>query len=70
MSTGIMTSEGTCDAQHVCTFVGSWNDPVKGKVTARMVSRPVSPGVESFEMYSVEKDGKQTKMMEMTYTKR
>ena len=70
MSTGIMLSEGTCDADHACTFTGSWNDPVKGKVTARMRSKRVSPGVESFEMYSVEKDGKETKMMEMTYTKK
>jgi hypothetical protein len=70
MSTGIMLSEGTCDAQHACTFVGSWNDPVKGRVTSRMVSRRVSPGVETFEMYSVGKDGKETRMMEMTYTRK
>lgn len=70
MSTGIMVTEGTCDAQHVCTFTGSWNDPIKGKVTARMVSKRVSPGVESFEMYGPGKDGKETKMMELTYTKK
>ena len=28
MSTGIMVTEGTCDAQgKTCTFTGSWNDP-------------------------------------------
>lgn len=70
MSTGIMTSEGTCDAQQACTFVGGWNDPLKGRITARMVSRRVSPGVESFEMYTVGKDGKEAKMMEILYTKR
>ncbi|HET7202768.1 MAG TPA: DUF1579 family protein, partial [Steroidobacteraceae bacterium] len=29
MSTGLMVNEGTCDAQMACTFMGSWNDPVK-----------------------------------------
>src|SRR6266436_3027817 len=29
MSTGVMLSEGTCDAQKVCTFTGTWNDPIK-----------------------------------------
>jgi hypothetical protein len=29
MSTGLMLSEGTCDAKETCTFKGSWNDAVK-----------------------------------------
>ena len=29
MSTGIMVSEGMCDAQNSCIFKGSWNDAVK-----------------------------------------
>ena len=71
MSTGIMVSEGTCDAQQVCTFIGSWNDPVKkAKVTAKMILRHVKPGVEVFEMHGPGKDGKEFKMMEITYTKR
>ena len=37
MSTGIMVSEGSCTEDQVCTFVGSWNDPVvNGPVTACM----------------------------------
>jgi hypothetical protein len=71
MSTGVMVSEGTCDAQNACTFTGSWNDPVtKGKTTARMTTKWLSPTVEQFEMYGPGQDGKETKMMEMTYTKR
>ncbi|MFL6593276.1 MAG: DUF1579 domain-containing protein [Luteimonas sp.] len=71
MSTGVMVSEGTCDAQHACTFTGSWNDPVtKGKTTARMTTKWISPTVEQFEMYGPGQDGKETKMMELTYTKR
>lgn len=71
MSTGMMMSEGTCEEKDVCTFVGSWNDPItKGKVTARMVSRKTGPKTETFEMYGPGPDGKETKMMEMTYTKK
>jgi len=71
MSTGIMVSEGTCDAKKVCTYTGSWNDPIKkGPVKARMTSRWASPTTEVFEMYGPGKDGKEMKMMEMTYTRK
>lgn len=71
MSTGVMLSEGSCDAQGACTFKGSWNDPVtKGKVEARMTNRWTSPTTELFEMYGPGPDGKEYRMMEMTYTKR
>ena len=71
MSTGVMISEGTCDAKQACTFKGSWNDPLTKKVvTSRMTSRWTSPTVEVFEMYGPGKDGKEMKMMEITYTKK
>ena len=71
MSTGLMVSEGTCDDSGACTFTGSWNDPVtKGKTTARMTTKWTSPNVEVFEMYTPGPDGKEMKMMEITYTKR
>lgn len=71
MSTGLMVSEGTCDAQKACTFTGSWNDPVKkGPVKARMTTRWTNPTTEVFEMYGPGKDGKEMKMMEITYTKK
>jgi len=70
-STGLMVSEGTCDAKNACTFTGSWNDPVKkGPVTARMTSRWTSPTTEVFEMYAPGRDGKEFKMMELTYTRK
>ena len=54
-----------------CTFTGSWNDPVrKGPVTARMTTRWTSQTTEVFEMYGPEGDGKEMKMMEITYTKK
>lgn len=71
MSTGMMMSEGTCDEKDVCTFVGSWNDPLtKTKMTSRFVTRRTGPKTEFFEMFSTGADGKETKSMEMTYTKK
>ena len=71
MSTGLMVSEGSCNAQKACTFTGSWNDPIKkGPLKARMTTRWTSPTTEIFEMYTPGKDGKEMKMMEITYTKK
>lgn len=71
MSTGVMLSEGTCDAQGACTFTGTYNDAVKkGPATLRMTSRWTSPRVQVFEMYGPGPDGGETKMMEITYTKK
>lgn len=70
MSTGLMVSEGNCDDEGACTFTGSWNDPVtKGKVRARMVTRWINPRTETFAMYAPGPDGKEYKMMEMTYSR-
>jgi hypothetical protein len=71
MSTGMMLSQGTCDAKNACSFTGTWNDPIKkGPVTARMTSRWTSPTTEVFEMHGPGKDGKEFKMMELTYTRK
>ena len=71
MSTGLMVSEGTCDAKNTCAFKGTWNDPIKkGPVASRMTSRWTSPTTEVFEMYGPGRDGKEMKMMEITYTKK
>ena len=71
MSTGLMVSEGTCNADKSCSFTGSWNDPIKkAPVSARMTTRWTSPTTEVFEMYGPGRDGKEMKMMEITYTKK
>jgi uncharacterized protein DUF1579 len=71
MSTGVMMSEGTCDAKNACTFTGSHNDPIKkGPVTSRMTSRWTTPTTEVFEMYGPGRDGKEFKMMELTYIRK
>jgi hypothetical protein len=72
MGTGLMVSEGTCDATGKnCTFTGSWNDPIKkAPFKVRMTTKWTSPTVEIFEMYGPAKDGKEFKMMEITYTRK
>ncbi len=72
MSTGLFVSEGTCDAAgKSCTFTGTMNDPVKKTASKlRMTTKWTSPTVELFEMYGPGPDGKEMKMMEMTYTKK
>jgi hypothetical protein len=72
MSTGILVTEGTCDDQgKTCTFTGTWNDAIKkAPVKARMTTRWTSPTTEIFELYGPGKDGKEFKMMEITYTKK
>jgi hypothetical protein len=71
MSTGLMVSDGTCDDKGACSFTGSWNDPVsKGKITARMTTEWTAPDTEVFTMYTPGPDGKEFKMMEITYSKR
>lgn len=70
MSTGVMVSEGSCDTKGACTFNGSWNDPItKGRTNARMTSRWTNPRTEIFEMFGPGTDGKEMKMMEITYTR-
>jgi hypothetical protein len=71
MSTGVMMSQGTCDAQNACTFTGTSHDPVlKKAVKYRMTSKWTSPTTELFTMFGPDKKGKEYKMMEITYTKK
>jgi uncharacterized protein DUF1579 len=71
LSTGLVISEGTCDAKKVCTNTAGWNDPItKAPVKARIVSRWPSPTTEIFEMFGKGRDGKEMKTMEITYTKK
>jgi uncharacterized protein DUF1579 len=71
MSTGIVLSEGTCDASRTCSFTGTWNDAItKGPVKARMTTRWTSPTTQVFELHAPGRDGKEMKMMEITYTRK
>lgn len=72
MSTGLFVSEGTCDAAgKSCTFTGSTNDPVKKTpMKLKMTTKWTTPTTELFEMYGPAPDGKEMKMMEITYTRK
>lgn len=71
MSTGVMVSQGTCDATGACAFTGTYNDPLTKKLTtSRMTTRWSDKSTEVFEMYAPGPDGKEAKMMEITYKKR
>jgi len=72
MGTGIMTSEGTPDASgNVINWTGQSSDPMTGKMTKfRMVSRFVDDNKHTFEMFSKGPDGKEMKMMEITYERK
>ncbi|WFC43540.1 DUF1579 domain-containing protein [Pseudoxanthomonas sp. SE1] len=71
MSTGLMVSEGTCDAQLSCTYTGTHHDPVTKKPqSSRMTTRWTDKNTEVFEMYGPAPDGKEAKMMEITYKRR
>jgi hypothetical protein len=70
MSTGMVVSDGTCDAKNTCSYTGRWNDPIKkGPVTCHITSRWPTPTTQIFELVGPDKKGKDFKMMEMTYTK-
>jgi hypothetical protein len=71
MSTGLMVSEGSCDASMACTYTGTYHDPVtKQPQATRMTTRWTDKSTEVFEMYAPGPDGKEAKMMEITYKKR
>lgn len=72
MSTGIMTSSGSCDeATNSCTFTGSMVDPISGQTkNLRMVSKWNNPDQEVFEMWEPTPDGKEFKAMEIVYTRK
>ena len=71
MTTGLMVSEGSCDADGACTFTGRYNDALsKQPMATRMTTRWTDPSTEVFEMYGPGPGGKEAKMMEITYRKR
>jgi hypothetical protein len=71
MGTGIMMSEGSCDAAgKVFTWTANEIDPMTGQPTAmRMVDR-FSDRKRVTEFYKKSTDGKEVKMMEITYLKK
>ncbi|HZN65690.1 MAG TPA: DUF1579 domain-containing protein [Tepidisphaeraceae bacterium] len=71
MSTGIMISYGKCDkAGKVFTFKGDYEDPMtKSKKTYRMVTTVTDNNKHTFEWFEPGPNGKEYRMMKMTYTR-
>ena len=71
MGTGIFFMEGTGSPDgKTFTQKGSHADPVQGQIKHRAVTKIVDNNTEVFEMYAAGKDGKEMKMMEITYTRK
>ena len=71
MGTAILFFEGTAGADgKTITQESHYDDPIKGPMKWRSVTRIVDNNTHVFEMYSADKSGKEEKMMEMTYTRK
>jgi hypothetical protein len=71
MSTAIYYFEGTASRNgKTITQVSSYNDPARGPLTWRSVSRIVDDNTMLYEMVQTPKGGKEEKMMEMTLTRK
>ncbi|HTZ39712.1 MAG TPA: DUF1579 domain-containing protein [Syntrophales bacterium] len=71
MSTGIMYFEGTAGADDkTITQTAQFDDPVRGPMQWRSVTKMVDDNTVQFDMYGKEKGGKEEKMMAITYTRK
>jgi len=71
MSTGIYFFEGTAGADgKTITQESSYDDPVRGPMVWRSVTRIVDDSTLEYKMYLTPKGGKEEKMMEMTLTRK
>ncbi|MGA6925596.1 MAG: DUF1579 domain-containing protein [Desulfosarcina sp.] len=71
MGTGIMVFEGNSDADgNTITQECRFDDPAKGPVKWRSITRIVDDDTYLFEMYTADAGGKEIKMMEIGYSRR
>jgi hypothetical protein len=71
MGTAILVFEGTASADgKTITQEARYDDPLKGPMKWRSVTRIVDDNTHVFEMYGTDKKGKEEKMMEITYTRK
>ena len=71
MGTGIFIMEGTASAEgKTITLKGSHPEPGGGKMTHRAVWKIVDNNNQTFDMYGAHHGGKETKMMEIVYTRK
>ena len=70
LSTAIHLFQGTASADgKMISMENRFNDPVRGPMTYRMELRFVDDDTYTFEMHGMDKNGKEEKMMESTYTR-
>ena len=71
MGTGVFTIEGTASADgKTITMKGSHPEPDGGKMTHRAVWKIVDNNNQTFDMYGAHKGGKETKVLEIAYTRK
>ena len=71
MGTGIFVMEGTASADgKTITLKGSHPDPFEGVMKHRAVWKFLDANTHTFEMYGMDKRGKEMKMMEITYMRK
>ena len=71
MSTGIYYFEGPADPDgKIITQECSGDDPVRGPMTWRSVTKIVDDNSHHFEMYGTDRSGKEELMMEIVYTRK
>jgi hypothetical protein len=71
MGTAILVFEGSASADgKTITQEARYDDPIKGPMKWRSVTRIVDDNTHVFEMYGTDKGGKEEKMMEITYTRK
>lgn len=71
MGTGIFYMEGKADKNDSrITLRGRYDDPLQGPMKLRAVTKLVDADHEIFEMYGTTKHGKETKMLEITYSRK
>ena len=71
MGTAILFFEGTASTDgKTITQECRYDDPIKGPMRWRSVTRIVDDHTHVFEMYGTDKSGKEEKMMEITYNRK
>jgi hypothetical protein len=71
MGTGIFLMEGTASADgKTIALKGGHQDPIEGHMKHRAIWKLVDNNSQTFELYGTGKNGKEAKMMEITYTRK
>ncbi len=71
MSTAILFFEGTAGVDgKTITQEACYDDPIRGPMKWRSVTRIVDDNAHLFEMYGTDKSGKEERMMEIIYTRK